>query len=181
MARRSLLFVDGSLLVNDDGLHGMLEKCGSKHLSSGAHVIYIEGFQAGGGVGMEVKYSGPDTGGRMLFMRSGSIASSTSTKQYYPTCDPNAQTPEDGYFIMCMFRSEIFLGSIPKIGQADSGINRLYYVGQSKISSVNFRELGQFRAAVPSTPDANYAWAVMGTLKIGVAGSYSLCIESDDG
>ena len=53
MLNRSLLYVDGRLLVDDDGLHGMVERCGSLDLSAAAHGIYLVGFQAGGGVGME--------------------------------------------------------------------------------------------------------------------------------
>ena len=65
--------MDGPLLVNDDGLHGMVEKCADKDLASGSHVVYIEGFQAGGGVGMVATYSGPDTGFRKILIRSASI------------------------------------------------------------------------------------------------------------
>jgi hypothetical protein len=70
---RSLLYLDGPLLVNDDGLHGMVERCGSQQLAPGAHSIYISGFQAGGGVGMELRYSGPDTAGRKLFVLPGTV------------------------------------------------------------------------------------------------------------
>ncbi len=59
------------MLVNDDGLHGMVEKCGGIDLTSGPHVVYIEGFQAGGGVGMVATFTGPDTGGKKKLMKSG--------------------------------------------------------------------------------------------------------------
>ena len=61
--------------MDDEGLHGMVEKCGTTSVTAGDHVVYVEGFQAGGGVGMAVRYSGPDTGGRKVLMRSGASAS----------------------------------------------------------------------------------------------------------
>ena len=179
---RSLLYVDGPLLVDDEGLHGMVEKCGQKRLTPGSHTVYIEGFQAGGGVGMEAKYSGPDTGGKMVFMRSGVVPSlSPQTRQYYSQCDPTIQSGDSSQFTVCMFRSEVSIGQIPAVGQADTGSNRLYFIGKGQLSVVDVHGLGQFRSAVPNTPDVNYAWAIYGTLKIGQAGTYTLCITSDDG
>lgn len=160
----------------------MVEKCGQKFLTAGQHTVYIEGFQAGGGVGMEAKYSGPDTGGKMTYMRSGVIPSqSPAPGQYYPTCDPTVQDGDGQQFTLCMFRSEVSINQIPAFGQADTGLNRLYYVGKGRVQTVDVHDLGQFRSVVPNTPDVNYAWAIFGTLKIGTAGSYSLCITSDDG
>ena len=179
---RSKLYVDGPLLVVDEGLHGMVEKCGQKFLTSGSHTVYMEGFQAGGGVGMEAKYSGPDTGGKTAFMRSGVIASlSPPAVQYYPQCDPTVPDGDGSQFTVCMFRSEVSIGAIPAFGQADTGLNRLYYIGKGQMPVVDVHDLGQFRSTVPNTPDVNYAWTIHGTLKIGTAGTYSLCITSDDG
>jgi len=63
------MYIDGALLVDDDGLHGMLERCATRFMTAGLHSVYVTGFQAWGGVGMEIRYSGPDTGGVMTFMR----------------------------------------------------------------------------------------------------------------
>ena len=57
----SLVFIDDSLLVNNDGLHGWLGKSGSKHMNNGLHAFKAEMFERGGHAGMEVKYQGPDT------------------------------------------------------------------------------------------------------------------------
>mmetsp|Transcript_60010 Transcript_60010/g.125532 ORF Transcript_60010/g.125532 Transcript_60010/m.125532 type:complete len:163 (-) Transcript_60010:118-606(-) len=56
----------------------MIERCGTLILSSNTHVLYIAGFQAGGGVGMELRYSGPDTGGSKAFVLPGVIQSPVS-------------------------------------------------------------------------------------------------------
>jgi hypothetical protein len=54
----------------------MVERCGSQQLAAGAHSLYIAGFQAGGGVGMQLRYSGPDTAGRKLFVMPGAVPAS---------------------------------------------------------------------------------------------------------
>ena len=159
----------------------MIEKCGQRQLSAGSYPLYIEGFQAGGGVGMEAKYSGPDTRGQKVFMRSGLPASlNKAAGRYYARCNPSQKgTPLQ--FTMCMFRSEVYLGRIPEIGLADTGANRLYFAGRGDIPVVDMHSLADFRIPVPATPEVNYAWAIYGRLLIGTAGRYSLCIISDDG
>ena len=174
---RSKLDVDGLRLVNNEGLHGMVEKCGTKDLSSGAHIVYIQGFQAGGGVGMVATYSGPDTGGEKKLMRSGA---GRRRRRYFDQCDPTA-SGDSSQFTICMFRSRVGLSRTPKIGKADRDGGSLKFVGKGRVSKVDLHSLQDFRAAVPGTPDANYAWAIFGQLMIGTSGSYRLCISSDDG
>ena len=179
---RSRLWVDGNLVADNEGLHGMVERCGSRQLSTGEHLVYLEGFQAGGGVGMELKYAGPDTRGRKVFMRSDALpAMRESSSQYYPKCDPTVGSAGDSGLTLCMFRSVGDLARIPSLASADQGWNRLYFVGKAKIPSIDFWSLEHFRRSLPQTPDANYAWAMYGTLQIGAAGSYTMCITSDDG
>ena len=66
----SFLYVDGKMVVNNDGLHGDRERCGLKVMSRGMHDVEATGFQHGGGVTMIAKYSGPDTGGHKVFIPS---------------------------------------------------------------------------------------------------------------
>ena len=173
--------MDGSRLVDDEGIHGMVEKCEQKFLTLGSHTVYIEGFQAGGGVGMEAKYSGPDTGGKTVFMRNGLVPSARPAfERYFSLCNPAGQQ-DVSQFMVCVFRSEVPLNQIPMIGEADTGSNRLYYVGKGHVPTVEIHSLDQFRSIISNTPDSNYAWAISGILKVGIAGSYILCIESDDG
>jgi hypothetical protein len=166
--------------LDDDGLHGMVEKCGHLQLTAGNHVVYIDGFQAGGGVGMRATYSGPDTGGKVMYMLSGRLPSS-SAGFYYPSCDPSQQSPDSKSFTVCMFRSEMSLGRIPSFGAADLGANRLYFVAKGQLPVVDVHSIDQFRDAVPGTPDYNYGWVIFGQLVIQQTGAYTLCIISDDG
>ena len=156
----------------------MVEKCAAMELSAGNHVVYVEGFQAGGGVGMEALYSGPDTNGKKVYIRSGSP---TKPGQYYGDCDPTQQLKDPLSFTICVFRSSVGMSTIPAIGQANTGFNRLYYVGTGQIPTVNLNSLDDFRKAVQYTPPSNYAWAIFGQLVIGITGKYTLCITSDDG
>jgi hypothetical protein len=172
---RSKLYVDGPrLLVDNEGLHGMVKKCGTITLSAGSHTVYVEGFQAGGGVGMRLEYSGPDTDKQEVPMPSGRVSG-----LYYPKCDPDSQGSE-GEFTICMFRSKQNLQIIPRIGDAVA-MKQLSYVGQGLLPVVDMHALTGFRQYVPKTPDVNYVWAIYGQVVISRAGSYNLCISSDDG
>ena len=165
--------------MDDEGLHGMVEKCGTTSVTAGDHVVYVEGFQAGGGVGMAVRYSGPDTGGKKVLMRSGSAPSAPS--RYFAQCDPTAAGLDLSSFVVCIFRSNKGLGSIPSLGSADSDGSALRFVGKGSLPVVDVRSSDDFRKAVAKTPNENYAWGIIGQLRVHAAGSYSLCIESDDG
>jgi len=66
----SRIILDGRLLVDNDGLHGAVRRCSSRQMTKGDHDVVVEGFQAGGGVYQTITYSGPDTGGARLYMRS---------------------------------------------------------------------------------------------------------------
>ncbi|MDB6079173.1 MAG: hypothetical protein JWO82_2920, partial [Akkermansiaceae bacterium] len=55
----SKLFIDGALVVNNDGSHGNSEKSGIVTLTSGIHQIRVEYFENGGGQSLDVNYSGP--------------------------------------------------------------------------------------------------------------------------
>ena len=59
----STLYVDGSMVVNNFGLHPSTLVCSTATLlSAGTHALSANYFQAGGDVAMMVTYSGPDTG-----------------------------------------------------------------------------------------------------------------------
>ena len=55
----SRLYIDGKLVVNNDGLHGQVERSGKVNLTSGAHQIVVTYFDNGGGDGLRVSWQGP--------------------------------------------------------------------------------------------------------------------------
>ncbi|MFK7925268.1 MAG: PA14 domain-containing protein [Bacteroidia bacterium] len=56
----SKLFVNGSQVVNNDGLHGNQERSGTVSLSQGMHAIEVQFFEKSGGETLSWKYAGPN-------------------------------------------------------------------------------------------------------------------------
>lgn len=55
----SRFYIDGELLIDNDGLHGMVEKKGTVQLAAGLHPIVATYFDNGGGDGLNMSWSGP--------------------------------------------------------------------------------------------------------------------------
>ena len=53
----SRLYIDGKLVVNNDGTHPMVEKSGDLELTMGRHAIEVRMFEVGGGEGLEVRWA----------------------------------------------------------------------------------------------------------------------------
>ncbi|WP_146203417.1 Ig-like domain-containing protein [Leucothrix pacifica] len=54
----SQLFIDGNLVVDNDGLHAMQERSGTVNLSAGDHSLIVTFFEKTGGDGLTVQYEG---------------------------------------------------------------------------------------------------------------------------
>ena len=54
----SKLYVDGTLVVDNDGDHGVMERSGTLELAKGRHEVRVEFFNGGGGYHLDVKYQG---------------------------------------------------------------------------------------------------------------------------
>ena len=55
----SRFYIDGELLIDNDGLHGMVEKKGTVQLNAGLHPIIATYFDNGGGDGLTMSWNGP--------------------------------------------------------------------------------------------------------------------------
>lgn len=55
----SQLFIDGSMLVDNNGLHGYRERSASRYLDAGVHDISATFFERNGGDNLTVKWAGP--------------------------------------------------------------------------------------------------------------------------
>ena len=55
----SKLFIDGTEIVSNDGLHGTQERSGTVSLTTGLHDITVLFFENGGGENLTVQYEGP--------------------------------------------------------------------------------------------------------------------------
>ncbi|MCA9290693.1 MAG: hypothetical protein KDA25_06170 [Phycisphaerales bacterium] len=54
----SRLLVGDTMLIDNDGLHGMVEKAGAIALAAGRHTVRIEFFERGGGAGLIARIAG---------------------------------------------------------------------------------------------------------------------------
>lgn len=55
----SRVYLDGALLIDNDGLHGMREYSATVTLAAGYHPLRVEFFESGGGAGLQFSWSGP--------------------------------------------------------------------------------------------------------------------------
>jgi hypothetical protein len=55
----SRLLLNGAVVVDNDGLHGMQTRLGTVALAAGKHRLRVEFFENGGGAGLIVRWSGP--------------------------------------------------------------------------------------------------------------------------
>lgn len=62
----SRLYVDGTVVVDNDGLHPLRTVAGGASLTAGKHAIRVEFIQAAGGATTVLSYQGPDTANLMV-------------------------------------------------------------------------------------------------------------------
>ncbi|MBO50043.1 MAG: dehydrogenase [Planctomycetaceae bacterium] len=62
----SRIYVGNKLVVNNDGLHGMVEKSGAINLPAGAHPLVVTYFDNGGSDGLRINWRGPGFGKRPI-------------------------------------------------------------------------------------------------------------------
>ena len=62
----SRLWIDGNLIVDNDGLHAMQERSGQITLSAGQHLIVVGFFENGGGEGLTIQYSSSSISKRQI-------------------------------------------------------------------------------------------------------------------
>ncbi|MBM4073189.1 MAG: hypothetical protein FJ271_30340 [Planctomycetes bacterium] len=55
----SKLLIDGQLLINNEGVYGMLEKSATRMLTAGLHSIHIKYFENDGAAGLRLLWAGP--------------------------------------------------------------------------------------------------------------------------
>lgn len=60
----SRLYIGGREIIDNDGLHGMVEKSGSVELAAGSHPLVVTYFDNGGDDGLILRWSGPGIRGK---------------------------------------------------------------------------------------------------------------------
>ncbi len=117
---RSYIYLDGELIADHSGLHGIVQKCGQWKIGS----FKVTGFQGGGCVGQHVQYSGPDNAGVTRWLRS--------TKAKYKSHGKPTK------FSMYIFQAGYALSSVPWLGS-------LAYVGVCQMPVVDLNSAQDFR------------------------------------
>lgn len=159
----SKLWINDKEVINNDGRHGVREKCADKNLGAGVAHVKAEVFNEGGNVDITLLYNGRDTGGNYMFVRSESATAGVPPKT------------EDSNWALRVYKSPRSLNRIPdpymvtKVGQATG------------IKEVHFLSLNSIRKLVPQTPSSGRYWELYGALKVEYSGKYSLCTTSSDG
>lgn len=78
----SRLWLDGQILVNNDGRHGMRERSATVPLAAGYHTLRIDSFENIGQAGLELSWSGPGIARQVV--PTGQLSRSTGSTQALP-------------------------------------------------------------------------------------------------
>ena len=98
MICKTKLFLDGVLIVNNDGIHiANARICSTQKLSAGVHEVYIIGFAAYLDSELEVTYAGPDTYG---------VRTVIGGQPFFYACDPRSPMTAAAAFTLCTFKSD---------------------------------------------------------------------------
>jgi hypothetical protein len=76
------MYVEDKKIIDNDGLHGMRERCSSKSYSPGKYAIRVDMFERGGGAGCILKYQGDDTNGQKIVVPQKALRDSTEGYPY---------------------------------------------------------------------------------------------------
>jgi hypothetical protein len=157
----SILTIDGSEVIDNGGIHGTLEKCGTKTFAKkGEFDTKAEFFQSSSGGYMVVTYQGEDTWGNTELL--GSIA---------PT---DFKRGDISQWTMRLFNQPTTRGTLTKM----PNFAWLEFLGEATVTAVDFKSLLDLRRYVPSVPNNNIAGAWFGKTVIVKAGDYSFCTSS---
>ena len=92
------MFLDGALIVNNDGIHKANARiCSTQTLRAGVHRLYVVGFAAYLDSELEVTYTGPDTYG---------VRTVIGGKPFFYACDPRSPLTAAAAFTLCTFKSD---------------------------------------------------------------------------
>jgi len=92
------VFLDGSLTINNDGMHKANARiCSTQTLRAGVHKLYVVGFAAYLDSELEVTYTGPDTYG---------VRTVIGGRPFFYACDPRSPLTAAAAFTLCTFKSD---------------------------------------------------------------------------
>ncbi len=157
----SRVYLDGALLINNDGLHGMQERSATVTLNAGYHHLRVEFFESGGGAGLEFRWSGPGIAKQ--------IVPASALWQEDSVAPPYVAGLLAEFFDFTTALSVIpdLTGRVPEASRTDA--------------QIAYASVSTAWSGLPTTMVDTFASRHSGWLKIDTAGSYTLFISSDDG
>ncbi|HEX8428735.1 PA14 domain-containing protein [Hymenobacter sp.] len=159
----SVLTIGGAVVVNNDGLHGQVERSGTIGLKAGKHAITVGFFEGGAGEVLSVSYAGPGINKQtipasVLYRATANSVSSVASLR-------DADNPAN----------------------AVSGLSYAYYHGSwsqvptfSSLSPVKTGDVATFSLA-PRTRNDDFAFSYTGYVDVPTDGTYTFYTTSDDG
>jgi hypothetical protein len=170
----SYLWIDGSLVVDNGGLHGPEEMVGSVSLTEGFHDFKVEFFENSGGADCVVKFSGPDTDGEMQPI-TGFHQESPVAASFAPV-----RTLEESTGLTAGFEGSYYFFGDEGIPIAPN-LHVLTPSLEKVTEAINFESDAAFSDFDASIPHDRLAGKWTGLLKIEQGGSYTFSTTSDDG
>ena len=186
----SKLWIDGTEVVDNDGLHGMRTRSGSITLTAGPHTFEVRGFERGGGYGLIAYWQGPTVSSQTVIPSSAfTNGAAAGRRVFLPFGNlTSAQMTNDA--------KNLFKKAIQWAGQRP-GVNVEYFdtgCCKSQLSGVNFGatptftekspniNIGQTNGAVwAGGPSNDFAVRFSGQVNIAQAGNWTFYTNSDDG
>ena len=93
----SQLFINGTRVVNNDGLHGARERSGSISLGAGEHALVVTFFEKTGEQNLTVAYAGPGISKRSIPASALSLSGAPTTTNSAPVVtNPGNQSTDQG-------------------------------------------------------------------------------------
>ena len=156
----SRLFLNGALVINNDGAHGMRERSAVLTLPAGYHRLMVEFFEGTGGAGLEFRWSGPGIAKQLV-----------PASALWQAGDPP--------LYRAGLQAEFFdyvesLSFIPDLSSRIAEVKRTD-------SQINYPTVSTAWTGLPTTMADTFASRHGGWLKVDTQGSYTLYLSSNEG
>ncbi|KAL9139461.1 PA14 domain hypothetical carbohydrate binding [Amphidinium carterae] len=169
----TVLMLDGAVVIDNDGLHGMRTKTVDIELSAGDHPLVVKFFENGGIAGVILKYSGPDTGDEDLVVPSSVFVT------------PAGVEPPTTTTTTAIALSDMVGGLQVEYYYFDHGLQTVSVINDvvadvtSTVSQINYAPVRTAWSGLTQSDKFGAKWT--GGLRITTAGVYTLDLNSDDG
>ena len=162
----SQLFINGQMVVDNDGLHGSREEQGNINLSAGTHDLVLTYFEKTGGSSLSAQIEGPSISKQAL--QSLLVPLDGATTAPLNPVDPTPANPTPANSNGGTISYEYYEGSWNAIPDFDA------------LAPVATGELNEFSTS-PKQQDEFFGFRYTTTLYVPTAQQYTFYVNSDDG